>query len=105
MRRVQSFFYGVAASAADAYPVHEASDEVGDRDADGREIQFFEVGGFLLHRLAIGVFARELIPAKAARCARTRGVEVVDEYPAVDAPPGKNGGVERSMNRSFELFV
>ena len=46
-----------------------------------------------------------MIPAKAARCARTRGVEVVDEYPAFDAPPGKDGGVERSMNRSFGLFV
>ena len=102
--RVLSLF-GAASSTAEADCIRDSGDEICDGDSNGREVEFFEVGGFLFYAFAIGVFARELIPTETASCAHSRGVEVVNQNSAFDASPGRNGRVGGSMSCSFELFV
>ena len=88
--RVLSLF-GAASSTAEADCIRDSGNEISNRDANGREVEFFQIGGFLFYAFAIGVFARELIPAETAGGARPRGVEIVNQNPALYATSAGNG--------------
>ena len=82
--RVQPF-HGASSSTAEADCIRDSGNEISNRDANGREVELFQIGGFLFYAFAIGVFARELIPAETAGGARSRGVEIVNQNPALYA--------------------
>ena len=79
-RRVQSLFG--AASSAETYCIRDSGNEICERDANGREVELFQIGGFLFYAFAIGVFARELVPAEAAGCTHSHLIEIEYKYPA-----------------------